>query len=165
MADLKISQLTAATTPLAGTEVLPIVQSGVTKKATVNDVRNGLASYEAGTWTPTIDQGATGITYNSQLGSYVKIGRMVFLKCSINANFTTTGATGRIGNFPFQNSTDTAGGSWLSPGQGGGSALGGISTPITPQGTFQAYFIRSGLDVVFIGGSNVVIEATFIYMA
>jgi hypothetical protein len=32
MADLKISQLTGATTPLAGTEVLPIVQSGATKK-------------------------------------------------------------------------------------------------------------------------------------
>lgn len=32
MADLKISQLTAATTPLAGTESVPIVQSGSTKK-------------------------------------------------------------------------------------------------------------------------------------
>lgn len=30
MADLKISQLTGASTPLAGTEVLPIVQSGST---------------------------------------------------------------------------------------------------------------------------------------
>lgn len=34
MADKKISQLTAVSTPLAGTEVLPIVQSGVTKKVT-----------------------------------------------------------------------------------------------------------------------------------
>lgn len=32
MANLKISQLTAATTPLAGTESVPIVQSGSTKK-------------------------------------------------------------------------------------------------------------------------------------
>ena len=32
MADIKISQLTSATTPLAGTEVLPLVQSGQTKK-------------------------------------------------------------------------------------------------------------------------------------
>ena len=38
MADKKISQLTAATTPLAGTEVLPIVQSGSTVKATVSNV-------------------------------------------------------------------------------------------------------------------------------
>jgi hypothetical protein len=39
MSDKKISQLTAATTPLAGTEVLPIVQSSNTVKATVADVQ------------------------------------------------------------------------------------------------------------------------------
>lgn len=39
MADQKISQLTAATPPLAGTEVFPIVQSGTTVKATVADVQ------------------------------------------------------------------------------------------------------------------------------
>lgn len=38
MADVKISQLPAATTPLAGTEEIPLVQSGVTKKATVDDI-------------------------------------------------------------------------------------------------------------------------------
>ena len=35
MADTKISALTSATTPLSGAEVLPIVQSGVTKKVSV----------------------------------------------------------------------------------------------------------------------------------
>ena len=39
MADKKISALTAATTPLAGTEVLPIVQSGSTVKVANNDLR------------------------------------------------------------------------------------------------------------------------------
>lgn len=43
MADKKISQLTAATTPLAGTEVLPIVQSGSTVKVTVSDITTGRA--------------------------------------------------------------------------------------------------------------------------
>jgi len=38
MADLKISQLPVATTPLAGTEVLPIVQSGTTKQVSVSNV-------------------------------------------------------------------------------------------------------------------------------
>lgn len=38
MADKKISDLTAATTPLVGTEVLPIVQSSSTKKVAVNDL-------------------------------------------------------------------------------------------------------------------------------
>jgi hypothetical protein len=38
MADTKISALPAATTPLAGTEVLPIVQGGVTEKVAVDDL-------------------------------------------------------------------------------------------------------------------------------
>lgn len=38
MADLKISQLTGASTPLAGTEVLPIVQSSSTKKVATDDL-------------------------------------------------------------------------------------------------------------------------------
>lgn len=43
MADLKISQLTAATTPLAGTEVVPLVQSSSTKKVAVSDLTAGRA--------------------------------------------------------------------------------------------------------------------------
>lgn len=38
MADKKISALTAASTPLAGTEVLPIVQSSATVKVAVDDL-------------------------------------------------------------------------------------------------------------------------------
>ena len=38
MADKKISALTSATTPLAGTEVLPIVQSGATVKVATDDL-------------------------------------------------------------------------------------------------------------------------------
>lgn len=38
MADKKISELTGATTPIAGTEVLPIVQSSITKKIASDDL-------------------------------------------------------------------------------------------------------------------------------
>jgi hypothetical protein len=50
MADTKISALTSATTPLAGTEVLPIVQSSTTVKVAVNDltVRNIRAAATTG---------------------------------------------------------------------------------------------------------------------
>ena len=41
MADKKISALTGATTPLAGTEVLPIVQGGSTVKVAVSDLTAG----------------------------------------------------------------------------------------------------------------------------
>ena len=41
MADKKISALTSASTPLAGTEVFPIVQSGSTVKATIANITAG----------------------------------------------------------------------------------------------------------------------------
>jgi hypothetical protein len=43
MADTKISALPASTTPLAGTEVLPIVQGGVTKQVSVANLTAGRA--------------------------------------------------------------------------------------------------------------------------
>ena len=43
MADLKISQLPAATVPLVGTEVLPIVQSGTTKQVSIDNLTAGKA--------------------------------------------------------------------------------------------------------------------------
>jgi len=53
MADLKISQLTSATTPLAGTETLPIVQSSTTKQVSVANLTAGrtvgMASLGVGT--------------------------------------------------------------------------------------------------------------------
>ena len=54
MADLKISQLPNASTPLAGTEVLPIVQAGVTDKVTVDNLlaRLTAAPPAIGTTTP-----------------------------------------------------------------------------------------------------------------
>jgi len=41
MADKKISQLSASATPLAGTEILPVVQSGATVKTSVADLTLG----------------------------------------------------------------------------------------------------------------------------
>ena len=57
MANSKISALTSATTPLAGTETVPIVQSGVTVKATVANI-TGAGAY-AGSFTTL---SATGVT-------------------------------------------------------------------------------------------------------
>jgi hypothetical protein len=63
MADLKISQLPAATVPLAGTEVLPIVQSGSTVQVSVNNLTTGkavsAASVSATTVTATTVNGTT----------------------------------------------------------------------------------------------------------
>lgn len=59
MPNTKISALTAASTPLAGTEVLPIVQSGATKKVSVADLTAGRAVATAGgLFTDNFTQGA-----------------------------------------------------------------------------------------------------------
>jgi hypothetical protein len=65
MADVKISGLPASTVPLAGTEVLPIVQGGITKQVSVNNLTAGksiagldliLTSTDAGAaYGPTVD--------------------------------------------------------------------------------------------------------------
>ena len=59
MADLKISQLTGATTPLAGTEVLPIVQSSTTVKVAVSDLTAGRTFSALGMTLTSTDAGAT----------------------------------------------------------------------------------------------------------
>jgi len=68
MADLKISALTGASTPLAGTEVLPIVQSGSTVKVSVANLTAGRAVATAGgSFTDNITQStaARGINFTA----------------------------------------------------------------------------------------------------
>lgn len=68
MADLKISQLTGASTPLAGTEVLPIVQSGSTVKVSVANLTAGRAvGMAGGSFTDNITQStaAKGINFTA----------------------------------------------------------------------------------------------------
>jgi hypothetical protein len=59
MADKKISALTGATTPLAGTEVLPIVQSGATVKVAVSDLTAGRTFDALGMTLTSTDASAT----------------------------------------------------------------------------------------------------------
>lgn len=68
MADLKISQLSSATTPLAGTEVLPVVQSGSTKKVSVANLTAGRAvAFAGGTFSDNLIQGtaAKGVNFTA----------------------------------------------------------------------------------------------------
>lgn len=71
MADKKISALTASTTPLAGTEVLPIVQSGATVKVAVSDLTAGRAvsasSLTASTDNVIVNTTGKGITTGSAI--------------------------------------------------------------------------------------------------
>ena len=195
MADKKISQLDSVTTPLAGTETLPVVQSSTTKKVTVANLTAGrtvtmsklnsddgalgrwtleqgastnniqstttgfgdwknatlqasgsgvnmtwntagntivgvgnliigtagkgidfsantaaagmtselLSWYEEGTWTPTVIGTTTAgtATYSTQLGTYTRIGRMVYFQLELNWNSGTGAGQLRLSGLPF----------------------------------------------------------------
>ena len=76
MSDKKISQLTASTTPLAGTEVLPIVQSGATVQVSVSNLTAGRAVSASGLTTTggaviqglTVGLGANAVAGNTAVG-------------------------------------------------------------------------------------------------
>lgn len=106
MADKKISALTAASTPLAGTEVLPIVQSGATVKVAVSDLTAGRAisatavtastgNFVVGTSGNGIDFSATPGTGTSELladyeeGTWTPVGTFV-TQGSATSSFTGT---------------------------------------------------------------------------
>jgi hypothetical protein len=73
MADKKISALTGASTPLAGTEVLPIVQSGSTVKVSVADLTVGRSTTAANfTANSTTTNAGVFADYNG-----TNVGRMV----------------------------------------------------------------------------------------
>lgn len=114
MADKKISDLTAASTPLAGTEVLPIVQSGSTVKVSVANLTAGRAvSLAGGTFTDTLTQGVAAKGFNfsantaqagktSQLLNWYEEGTYVpTVSPSTSGTITASGAARytRIGRF------------------------------------------------------------------
>lgn len=59
---------------------------------------NTLDDYEEGTWTPSLG-GTT--TYAQQIGSYTKIGRTVFIDCTVEVTLIGTGSTVAISGLPF----------------------------------------------------------------
>jgi predicted enzyme related to lactoylglutathione lyase len=65
MADLKISQLPAATTPLAGTEVLPIVQGGNTVQVSIDNLTTGKAVLASSVTATTIN----GTTFDTNVAA------------------------------------------------------------------------------------------------
>ena len=85
MADTKISALPASTTPLAGTEVLPIVQSSTTKKVAVSDLTAGRSVAMANTIVAT---GSTVVVAGATSGSAATLQ-------SGTGTFSLTGANNR----------------------------------------------------------------------
>lgn len=109
MADTKISALPASTTPLAGTEVLPIVQGGVTRQVSVANLTAGRAisatsvtastgNFVVGTSGQGIDFSATPGTGTSELLNDYEEGTWTPLMSANGSgtdNWTSTTATGK----------------------------------------------------------------------
>lgn len=155
MADTKISGLPASTTPLAGTEVLPIVQNGTTKKATIDQILSpaagkgvdfsansgapGMTSelldwYEEGTFTPTMggDSNAGTQTYAVQVGNYTRIGNRVYfnLRIVLTAKDVATSGNLIIGGLPYPNNATSHTFSSFAVGNAGAIALSGLYTQL-----------------------------------
>ena len=71
---------------------------------------NTLDDYEEGTWTPSL---GGNTTYNTQVGVYTKVGRVVTCEFELHINSIGTGSTTQISGLPFtsNNQTDGKGGS------------------------------------------------------
>jgi hypothetical protein len=81
MADVKISGLPASSTPLAGTEVLPIVQSGQTRQVSVTNLTAGKAVSVS-----SIQYGTRGVT--SQVKSAQSFGLITLFTFDIDGAST-----------------------------------------------------------------------------
>lgn len=90
MPDTKISALTAAST-LAGTEVLPVVQSAETKKVTVTQILTGQLVTESGT-TRTLSATDNGKIIYCTSGSAVTINCAAGLGVGFNVTIIQGGA-------------------------------------------------------------------------
>ena len=123
MADTKISALPASTTLLAGTEVLPIVQSGATKQVSVTDLTAGRQVSVAGLT-------ATGLTANYglylnasyQLTSIAMTGSGSLVRDTsptLNGNWTWNTAYSYGGlNYALKIQYSTASTVYMTPGEG-----------------------------------------------
>jgi len=101
MADKKISALTSAATPLAGTEVLPIVQSGSTVKVSVGDLTTGrtvaLRNANLTGGAAVINIGATGDNTYHYLRTIDNDGQAIYIgNDSATGSFFGAGAYGRV---------------------------------------------------------------------
>ena len=74
MPNIKISQLPAATSPLAGTEPVPIVQGGQTRQATITQVVAAAPTFEPQLDLGTLSGSAT-LTARAPPGSRAARGR------------------------------------------------------------------------------------------
>jgi hypothetical protein len=113
----------------------PATQSASTDANTLDD-------YEEGTWTPSL--GGTA-TYNTQSGTYTKIGRQVTVNFVLDVSAIGTGSVSTVSNLPF---------TVFSTNRGSGG-VGYVASPATAYVSIYPVAVPSGTNVTFICSSTV----------
>jgi hypothetical protein len=145
MADVKISALPLASTPLTGTEILPIVQSATTDQVTVANLTAGRAvSASSLTLTTTpLAVGSGGTGSNAFTANYIPYSNGTILTSS--ANFTYNG-------------TSVAMGSALAPNPGGTLQVHGANRVVDANGNLSVFSTDSATvnagGLLSFGGFN-----------
>lgn len=138
MADKKISALTAASTPLAGTEVLPIVQSATTVKVSAADVTAGRV---VGMKAVSLDSNGSGIPSG---GGIVRLSN----------GYTYVAGSSTGSGIIISNGDGTATLRAISPG----GSTGAIEVE-TGAGALAATFTAAG-NLAFVSGKGIDFSAT-----
>lgn len=134
MANTKISALTSATTPLAGTEVLPIVQSGATKQLSIANLTAGRA--------------VAALSFESSVSGGAAFGlRVNSTDASTNAVLALRPYAGTSGTISFRKQADDTLLSYIYVTNG--------ATPVLNIFNNQAYGIRLGTNNTDRGGMDV----------
>jgi hypothetical protein len=134
MADKKISQLTAVTTPLALTEELPAVQSATTKKVTVQQMLTGVIVTEA---------------TNARTLSATDNGKIIY--CTSGSATTITCAASLGAGF---NVTIIQGGAGKVTVAAGGQTLVSYSSLFSTMGQYAVISLISPVADTFVAAGN-----------
>jgi hypothetical protein len=147
MADVKISGLPASSTPLAGTEVLPIVQSGQTRQVSVTNLTSGKTVPAIGY---TLESGGiiTEATTTRTLGAGDN-GKIIY--CTSGSATTITCAAGLGAGFSV---TIIQGGAGKVTVAAGGQTLVSYSSLFSTMGQYAVISLVCPVANTFVAAGN-----------